>query len=59
MHCELHLAQCHMSDMVPFRVLFAVRTLKPLVVPLFALRASSCCKHEKGTLSWLNVGTLE
>ena len=38
-------------------------TLKPLVIKLyvilFALRASSRCKHDVGALSWLNAETVE
>ena len=30
-----------------------------LSVQLFASRASSCCKHDMGALSWLNVKTLK
>ena len=37
-------------------------TLKPLVIPLssyFASRTLSHCKHDIGTLLWLNAGTVE
>ena len=52
---------------MPFRVLCAVRPwlwsswwflCMLLFVQLFALRASSHCKHNMGALSWLNVETL-
>ena len=55
-----------MVSIVPFRVLCVGRqdsTSKPLVIPLYvilySLRASSCCKHDVGTLSWLNAETVE
>ena len=54
--------------MVPFRVLCAIRTWLQsrwwfrctfLLIQLFASRAMSRCKHDMGTLLWLNAEALE
>ena len=44
-------------DMKPLVVPLHVNTM--YVVKLFASRASSCYKHDIGTLSWLNLETLK
>ena len=61
-HCELHYAHCHI---MPFRVLCAVTAQLwscwwfRCTGQLFALRASSHCKHDVGALSWWNTETVE
>ena len=50
---------CHSARCVPSGPDLEAAGDSVVFVKLFALRASSSCKHDMGALSWLNTETLE
>ena len=58
----LTVTSCHSECCVPSGLDFEAAgdsVVRYFCVQLFALRASSRCKHDVGALSWLNVETVE